>query len=42
MKATPAEIQKYLDVISKTPGQIMQATKGWEEAQLQFKADSKS
>ena len=42
MKATPSEIEKYLGIISETPQRITQATKGLDEAQLQFKADSKS
>jgi len=42
MKATPAEIEKYLRIISETPQQIEQAAKGLEEARLQFKPDGKS
>ena len=42
MKATPSEIDQYLGIISDTPERIARATKGWGEARLQFKADSKS
>src|SRR5919198_428080 len=42
MKATPLEIKKYLEIISKTPERIAQATKSLDETRLQFKADSKS
>ena len=39
MKATPFEIEKYLSIISGTPQRIAQATTGFDEARLQFKAD---
>lgn len=42
MKATPVEIEKYLGILAETPRQIMQYTKGIEEARLQFKTDRKS
>jgi len=42
MKATPAEIKKYLGVLSETPERIMQVTKDLDEARLQFKADNKA
>src|SRR6476659_6142610 len=42
MKATPFEIEKYLSTISGTPQRIAQATTGFDEARLQFKADRQS
>jgi|SRR5512133_3317926 uncharacterized damage-inducible protein DinB len=42
MKATSSEIEKYLDVLAEIPGRIVQATKGLDEARLQFKADNKA
>lgn len=42
MKATPAEIDKYLITISETPQRIARAVKGCDEPQLHFKADVKS
>jgi DinB family protein len=42
MKATPAEIEKYLRIISETPQQIARAANGLNEARLQFKPDGKS
>ena len=42
MKATPAEIENYLRVLSETPERIMQLTKDLDEARLQFKADYKA
>src|SRR5690349_25001284 len=42
MKATPAEIENYLGILSETPQRIGKAAKGLDEARLQFKADSKS
>ena len=42
MKATPAEVQKYLGILSETPQQIAHAVKGFEEEYLQFRANTKS
>jgi hypothetical protein len=42
MKATFAEIDKYLITISETPQRIEQAVKGCGEPQLHFKADVKA
>jgi hypothetical protein len=42
VKATPAEVQKYLGVISETPGKIGVLVKGWEEHRLQYRADARS
>lgn len=42
MKATPAEIENYLGILSETPQRIGKVAKGLDEARLQFKADSKS
>lgn len=42
MKATPPEIEKYLKILSETPGRIAQATRSFDEARLQFRADNKS
>ncbi len=36
MKATLSEIEKYLQILSETPQQIAQATKGLDEAHMQF------
>lgn len=41
MKATPAEIEKYLGILSATPERIRQALKGHEETHLHFKAGEK-
>src|SRR6266545_136866 len=42
MKATPTEIEKFVQILSETPLRISQAAKGLDEARLQFKADKKS
>jgi len=42
MKATPAEVQKYLGILSETPRQIALAEKEFEEEYLQFRANTKS
>lgn len=42
MKATGAEIEKYLATISETPGRIAQLAARCDEAQLHFKADTKT
>ncbi len=42
MKASSAEIEKALKVLSETPQRIVQATKGLDEARLQFRSDKKS
>ena len=42
MKATPAEIEKYVQILSETPLRISQAATGLDEAHLQFKADKNS
>jgi len=42
VKATPAEIEKFVQILSKTPLRISQAAKRLDEARLQFKADMKS
>jgi hypothetical protein len=42
MKATSAEIEKFIQILSETPLRIGQATKGLDEARLQFKSDKKS
>jgi hypothetical protein len=42
MKATPAEIEKYLQAIAETPQRITQVVAGCADAQLQSKADAKS
>jgi DinB superfamily len=42
MIATPSEIEKYLGIISETPLRIGQASKGLDEARLQFKPEDKS
>jgi len=42
MKATPAKIEKFVQILSETPLRISQAAKGLDEARLQFKADKKS
>jgi hypothetical protein len=39
MKATTAEIQKYLKLLEETPSRIEAATKGVDEARLQFSPD---
>lgn len=40
MKATPAEVEKYLRMISETPQRIAQAAKGSEDEQLHFRDES--
>jgi len=42
MKATPAEVEKYLVIISETPQRIARVTAGLDETRLQLKAASKS
>ena len=42
MKATPAAIESFMQNLSETPLRISEATKGLNEARLQFKADRKS
>jgi hypothetical protein len=42
MKATPAEIEKYLATLSETPRRIGQAVDGYEDARLHFRVDAKS
>jgi uncharacterized damage-inducible protein DinB len=42
VKATSAEIEKYLAIISQMPHQIAQAVQDVDEARLQCKADRKS
>lgn len=42
MKATPAETEKYLCILAETPEHIAHATRGLEEARLQFKTEGKS
>jgi len=42
MKATSAEIEKFIEILSETPLRILQATNSLDEAHLQFKADKKS
>jgi uncharacterized damage-inducible protein DinB len=42
VKATAAEIEKYLSIISEIPNQITQAINDMDEARLQFKVDSKA
>jgi DinB family. len=42
MKATPADIEKFVQILSETPSRISQAVKGLDEARLQFKGDKKS
>jgi hypothetical protein len=42
MKATLAEIEKYVQILSETPLRISQAAKGLDKTRLQFKADKKS
>jgi hypothetical protein len=42
MKATPAEIEKYLRVLSETPQRIQQAVNGVEEVRLLLQAGEKS
>lgn len=42
MKATSAEIEKYVMILSETPERIMQAVKDVDHAHLQFKVDAKS
>lgn len=42
MKATPADVQKYLGILSKTPQQIALAVKEFDEESLQFRANTKS
>jgi uncharacterized damage-inducible protein DinB len=42
MKATAADIEKYLAVLSETPRWIAQATKDVDESKLHSQADSKS
>jgi hypothetical protein len=42
MKATPAAIESFMQNLSETPSRISEATKGLNEARLQFKADRKS
>ena len=42
MKATLAEIEKYLSILSQTPPRIQQAAKGWDEARLQSKTGDKA
>jgi hypothetical protein len=42
MKATPAEIAKYLNLLAETPRRIRRATQGFDEVRLQFKPDKDS
>jgi hypothetical protein len=42
VKAAPAEVQKYFEIISETPGRIGVLVKGWEEDRLQYRADARS
>jgi uncharacterized damage-inducible protein DinB len=42
VKATAAEIEKYLSIISETPKHIAQAVENMDEARLQFNVDSKA
>ena len=42
MKVTSAEIEMFMQILSETPLRISQASKGLDEANLQFKADRKS
>ena len=42
MKATPAAIESFMQILSETPLRISAAAKGLDEANLQFKADRKS
>lgn len=42
MKATPAEIESFVQILSETPLRISQAANGLGEVRLQFKADKKS
>jgi hypothetical protein len=42
VKATPVEIQKYLRIISETPGHIGLLVKGLEEDRLQYRPEAKS
>jgi hypothetical protein len=42
MKATPAEVQKHLEIISETPGQIGLLVKGLDDDRLQYRVDVKS
>lgn len=42
MKATPAEIQKYLILLEETPHRISSATQSEDKAHLQYRPDRKS
>jgi hypothetical protein len=42
VKATQAEIQKYIRIISETPERIGLLVKGLEEDRLQYRADARS
>ena len=42
MKATPAEIKKYLQALEETPLVVARLSKSWDEARLQFRPDPQS
>jgi hypothetical protein len=42
MKATPAEIETFIQILSETPLRISQAANGLDELHLQFKPNKKS
>jgi hypothetical protein len=42
VKATPAEVEKYLEILSGTPGRIGLLVKGLDEDRLRYSADAKS
>jgi hypothetical protein len=42
MKATPSEIEKYLNLLEETPRRVALASKEMSETRLQFRADKKS
>ncbi len=42
MKATPAEVKKYLQALEEVPHRLAKLSKGTDEARLQFRPDPKS
>ena len=42
MNVTPDEIEKYLSLLSDTSGRLVKATRGFDDAHLQFKPDEKA
>jgi len=42
MNITPAEIEKYLHLLSNTTHRLMKATQGFDDVRLQYKSDEKT